>query len=79
MKVVRKKIFSKYFRAVKARKKNFEIRRDEDGIQVGDLLILEEWNEWTGYTGECVRRYVKYILRDIPECGLMDGYCIIGW
>lgn len=79
MKVVRKKTLPEYFRAVRAREKNFELRKDEDDIQVGDLLILEEWNEWTGYTGNGVRRYVKYVLRDTPEYGLMEGYCIIGW
>ena len=43
MKVVKKKILPEYFRVVLARKKNFEIRVDEDNVQVGDLLILEEW------------------------------------
>ena len=42
MKVVKKKILPEYFRVVRARKKNFEIRVDEDNVQVGDLLILEE-------------------------------------
>lgn len=77
MKAVRKKILPEFFEAVKAGEKNFEIRLDEDGIQVGDLLILEEWDGY--YTGESVRRYVKYVLRNAPEFGLMDGYCIIGW
>lgn len=77
MKVVKKKILPEYFQAVRAREKNFEIRVDEDDIQVGDLLILEEWNGY--YTGNGVRRYVKYVLRDVPERGLMRGYCIIGW
>ena len=40
MKVVRKKILPEFFQAVRAREKNFEIREDEDDIQVGDLLIL---------------------------------------
>ncbi len=77
MKTVRKKILPKYFRAVRAREKNFEIRLDEDDIQVGDLLILEEWDGF--YTGQSVRRYVKYVLRDAAAFGLMPGYCIISW
>lgn len=77
VKTVRKKILPEYFSAVRAREKNFEIRLDEDDIQVGDLLILEEWDGY--YTGEVVRRYVKYVLRNAPALGLMDGYCIIGW
>lgn len=77
MKTVRKKIAPEYFKAVRAREKNFEIRLDEDDIQVGDLLILNEWDGY--YTGEGVRRYVKYVLRHRPDLGLMPGYCIIGW
>lgn len=76
MKTIKKKILPEYFKAVKYRKKNFEIRVDEDNIQVGDLLVLEEWNGY--YTGEKLRRWVKYVLRDCAELGLMPGYCIIG-
>lgn len=77
MKAVKKKILPQYFHAVQAREKNFEIRIDEDNVQVGDLLILEEWDGT--YTGEKVRRWVKFVLRDCAELGLMPGYCIISW
>ena len=48
MKVVKKKILSKHFKAVRAREKNFEIRKDEDNIQIGDLIVLEEWDDFYG-------------------------------
>lgn len=78
MKVVKKKILPEYFKAVRAREKNFELRVDEDDIQVGDLVILEEWDRKV-YTGSAVVKRVKYVLRNTPEFGLMKGYCIIGW
>lgn len=78
MKVVKKKILPEYFRVVRAREKNFELRVDEDDIQVGDLVILEEWDGKV-YTGSAVVKRVKYVLRNTPEFGLMKGYCIIGW
>jgi len=77
MKTVRKKILPEYFKEVRARNKNFEIRTDEDNIKVGDLLILEEWDGV--YTGNSTRRYVKYVLRDAVDLGLMPGYCIVSW
>lgn len=43
MHIVRKKTLPEYFRAVRAREKNFEIRKDEDDIQVGTLLILVKY------------------------------------
>lgn len=82
MKEVSKKILEKYFEDVKKGIKTFEVRKDEDDIQVGDILILEEWKEGdiftSGYTGRCIRKRVKYVLRDIPQYGLQEGYCIIG-
>ncbi len=77
MKVVKKKILPEYFKAVKAREKNFEIRVDEDNVQVGDILILLEWDGY--YTGNSIRRNVKYVLRNAPALGLMSGHCIISW
>lgn len=77
LKIVRKKLLPKYFLSVKDRKKNFEIRKDEDNIQAGDLLVLEEWAGH--YTGAGLRRTVKYVLRNAPEYGLKEGFCIIGW
>ena len=78
MKAVRKKILPCYFEDVKIRKKNFEIRRDEDDMQPGDNLILCEYTQ-EHYTGREVSRKVKYVLRNVPQFGLQDGYCIIGF
>lgn len=82
MKEVSKKILPEYFKDVKRGIKTFEVRKDEDDIQVGDILMLEEWKPdgvlTGGYTGRCVRKRVKYVLRDIPQYGLKEGYCIIG-
>lgn len=77
MKTVRKKILPEYFEAVQENRKKFELRKDEDNIQAGDELILEEWNG--EYTGRYTNRKVTYVLRNVPEYGLNDGYCIIGW
>ena len=43
MKSIEKKILPKYFRAVRKEEKNFELRKDEDNAQPGDVLILMEW------------------------------------
>jgi hypothetical protein len=78
MKTVEKKILPKYFQTVRNERKNFELRKDEDNIQPGDILILREWSDGQ-YTGRMEARKVMYVLRDVPEYGLMPGYCIIGW
>ena len=77
MKIVEKKILPQYFEPVRNRQKNFELRKDEDDIQVGDLLVLREF-AYGNYTGESVTREVKYVLRNVEEYGLASDHCIIG-
>lgn len=77
-KIVEKKILPKYFDAVISGKKKFEIRKDEDELQIGDAVILKEW-DGEKYSGRETGRRIEYILRDAPEYGLMPGYMIFGW
>lgn len=76
--VHRLKTLQPYFGEVKARKKNFELRLNDRDFQVGDTVVMEEW---TGehYTGDGITRKIKYVLKDCPQFGLKDGYCIFGW
>lgn len=76
-KIVYKKILPQYFAEVCNGNKDFELRKDEDDIQVGDRLILNEW-DGTNYTGQYIAKNVKYILKNCPQYGLMEGFCIIG-
>lgn len=73
------------FEAVFNEFKNFEIRKNDRGFQVGDKLVLLE-TSYTGeemskgkpleYTGRIVTAYVNYMLSG-PKYGLMDGWCIL--
>lgn len=76
MKTIKKKILPKYFGDVVTGAKQFELRKDEDDIQVGDELELIEWDGEP--TGKVARCDVTYVLRNCVEYGLMDGYCIVG-
>lgn len=80
---IEKKILPEYYREIVSHRKMFEIRKDEDNIQTGDILVLREW-DGEKYTGGRARREVTYILRNAPQYGLMEGYCILslqvpGW
>ena len=71
------KILPKYYKDVVSGKKNFELRKFDRDYKVGDILLLREY-ENNKYTGREVRVGIGYILKDCPEYGLMDGYCILG-
>ena len=77
MKTIWKKILPWYFEAVRNGSKTFEIRKDEDGFEVGDHIILCEWSG-TAYTGFTLEAEITYILRDAEQYGLMPGFCILG-
>ena len=72
------KIAPKYFEAVQNGTKNFELRKDDRGYLVGDILILKEYVNGS-YSGKELALKIRYILRNCPEYGLMEGYCIIGF
>lgn len=72
------KIKPEYYGAVLNGTKNFELRKDDRVYQVGDIVILKEWDGEI-YTGRDLALKIKYILRNCPEYGLMAGYCILGF
>lgn len=74
---IEKKLLPGYYADVRRRVKTFEIRKDEDNIQPGDILTLREW-DGHAYTGHKLTREVTYVLRDCSQYGLQEGYCIIG-
>ena len=72
------------FQAVVEGRKTFEIRFNDRGYQVGDLIVLKE-TKFTGqqmregspliYTGREMQKQISYILSGY---GLQDGWVILG-
>jgi hypothetical protein len=79
MKEICQWVSPEYFKVIKERVLPFYIGKDDD-VETGDIIVLIEWdkerNKDTGYTEY---RKVSYVIRNIPELGLMDGFCIIGF
>lgn len=73
------KTWPEFFHAVKREEKKFELRKDDRDFQVGDVVILEEWNpEKESYTGNYFDFVVKHKLSG-GQFGLQSGYCILNW
>ena len=83
MKTVNKKIWPQFFNDVLHHGKRFEIRKDEDDIQPGDILNLQEWDpakeEYTGRQAACTVTYVFRADNYEQDFGLKPGICIIGF
>ncbi|QVQ57040.1 ASC-1 transcription coactivator [Anabaena phage Elbi] len=71
------KTVNPFFTDVYEGRKNFEIRKNDRGYAVGDLLILREWTG-NNYTNRRVEKIVKYILpsESFPD-GIKPGYVIM--
>ena len=64
MAIVKKKIWSEYFKLVSEGKKRFELRVADFEVGEGDILILEEWDPKTKeYTGRKIEKKVDYVLK----------------
>lgn len=71
------KTLPRFFDAVYSGAKTFEVRRDDRGFQVGDELVLLEWDAHAEvFTGRRLDHVVGYILRG-EEWGLAPGYVVL--
>jgi len=70
------KILPKYFKDVVDGYKNFELRKNDRNFQVGDSLLLKEFDNGE-YTGDSIQVVVTYILVG-GEYGLDKDYVILG-
>lgn len=73
------KCWPKYFAAIRAGEKNFEIRRNDRDFQVGDMLVLQEFDpETDAYTGQTETRMVRFLLSE-EDRGVIHGFVAIGF
>lgn len=73
------KIWPEHFEEVLAGRKPFEIRRDDRGYQVGDLLCLQEWDPATlEHTGRELQKRVSCITHSAGPVQLLDDLVVLG-
>jgi hypothetical protein len=71
------KTWPEYFQAVWNEEKTFEVRKNDRNFQVGDALVLQEYDPATeSYTGSGMVKTVTYIL-DNPAF-VKEGFVVMG-
>jgi len=71
------KTWPEYFEAIWDERKNFELRKNDRNFEVGDVLLLQEYEPTTEvYSGRVIKVTVTYILFG-GEWGLTEGDCIM--
>lgn len=66
------KVLPRFFAEIETDEKTFELRKNDRGFEVGDVLYLREWTKEAGFTGRAQRRIVTSIVVD--GYGLLPGY-----
>lgn len=71
------KCLPQYFEETAAGRKGFEIRKNDRGYKIGDLLAMNEY-DGEKYTGRALLLKVDYMMdpNDVMICG--QGYVVMG-
>lgn len=69
------KCWTEYFDLIADGTKTFEIRKDDRGFKVGDVLHLRNYDPHTGtYVGDSINAEVIYLINAYDFPGLTIGY-----
>ena len=74
MKVHELKIKMEYYLEVQKGTKTFELRQNDRDFKEGDLVHFIVLNGTTDLEGGLYK--IDYVLKDVAQYGLMEGYCI---
>ena len=71
------KTWPKHFDLIAKGQKPFELRKNDRGFKVADILMLQRFDPEKGvYTGAEIQAVVLSVLENFT--GIESGYCIIG-
>lgn len=71
------KTWTPYFRDIQSGFKNFEVRKNDRSFEIGDTLILEEFDQIKEkYTGAWIPKQITYKLDDTRF--VKEGFVILG-
>ena len=74
------KTWTIYFHLIADGHKSFEVRRNDRDFQMGDVLILKEWEPGPyppeGYTGRELRRVVHWVM-SADKLGLLPDDVVV--
>lgn len=80
------KTLARYWDAVAAGTKTFEVRKNDRAFQTGDILVLEKFGEDGFYEMESyeitakpksIRKKITYLLQG-GQFGIEPSYCVLG-
>jgi len=74
------KTWPQFFAAVRSGAKRFEIRLNDRGFMLHDILVLREWDPAIeDYTGQVEERQITFLLTEADFGSIVHGYVAIGF
>lgn len=73
------KTWPEFFNPVWDRQKSAELRRADRPFQVGDMVILREYDPRGLYTGRVVDTVITHVVRDAEPFGLMPDFVMFSF
>ena len=71
-------IWASCFAAVESGAKPFDVRKNDRNFQVGDALLLREYDpETAAFSGRIALHWASYVLTG-GTFGIADGWCVLG-
>jgi len=70
------KIEPGHFRDIELGLKEYEVRKDDRGFKVGNVVVLLEYHGAYGYVGGVIRGRIKHVLHG--GYGLHPGFVVLG-
>jgi flagellar biosynthesis/type III secretory pathway chaperone len=71
------RILPQDYKSIKEGSKTFELREYDRDFNIGDILVLKEYEETSGYTKREIIKEVSYLFKG-GEKGLDKEFCILG-
>ena len=72
------KTWPEYYKAIISGRKNFEVRKADRLFEVGDLLVLKEFDpEKNAFTGNLITKEITYILKG-GQFGINLDHVVMG-
>lgn len=71
------KTWPEFFLDVVSGVKPWELRKHDRDYEIGDYLLLEEYDPVCGYSGNSYVVEIENVVTGIPQFGLIEGHCIM--
>lgn len=73
------KTFKEPFEKILKMKKSFDIQKISKDFSTNDVIIFQEFDIDSGFTGRQIARRISYVQHGTNDNGIIKGFCVISF